>query len=333
MAIGFNQPVNYGGRTIGPANTDPRSRALRMREWENYVAQNPGAGEGGTGQTGLSMTDHGGWSWILDKRAQYANDQRANAGKGPLAQEFGGYDGSGVLAPKRGGNVARTAALKGLDDAIGGGGRRRDDQLPQIIADDPALYDAYKDSLLRGFQKKSNAGDPGMEAYEDLRARRLYGVEQEQLDRDQEYADIDNSADARADAYFRHGESVDRRRNELAAELATAKGEAASIDDRIRTAGAENIAETRADATKYSADQRTVAGMMTALQRELGNMRQYGDPNDPRMAGATSRFDSMTSGTPPAGGAGGGGKYIEGRTYRNKSGQTFVYRNGQMVPK
>lgn len=305
MAIGFNQDINYGGRTLGSSN-DPISRRMRMAEFESYMRQNPGAAPGGTGSTGLAATDHSGWSWILDKQKQYLDDQAALAGKAGPSVKFAGYDGtSGVLAPKRG--SMPNAAMKGLDAALSGG-RGQDDRLPQWLTDDPAMYDAFKASQLNKFQRGATAGDPGMAAYEDLRARRLYGLEDEALDRDQEYADTMNTADARADAYFTHGEPVARRQNELATELATAKGEAATLDDIIRANASMNAANTRADASKYATDQRSLAAIMNALQREIGNVRMYGDERAPRTGDLTERLDAMTQPGANVGGRSGTGK-------------------------
>lgn len=330
MAIGFNQPVNYGGRTMGPANVDPRSRQMRMREWESYVAQNPGAGEGGTGSTGLTSADHSGWSWILDKRKQYADDQAALQGKGPLPVRMAGYDGTtGVLAPRKGSSMPG-GALKGLSSAIDGG---REDRLPQWLTDDPAMYDAFKDSQLRGFQAKSNAADPNMGDYLDLRGRRLYGVEQEGMDREAEYADAIARSEATSDNYWRRGEPIARRQNELAADLAREKGIAAGYDDQIRADASRYGADSRLTGTRETNLSREEIASLQALERSLRGQQQYGEPGDPRAGRLAGQLDERLAG----GGGGsapaaGGKKYIEGKTYE-KNGQRFVYRNGKMVPK
>ena len=333
----LNQPTNYGGRALS-TGTDPRSRQMRMQEWENYITQNPGAAAGGTGSTGLTSSDHSGWSYLLDRQKQYADDSAAIQGKAGPSVRFAGYDGSGVLAPQRRGGNVPNAALKGLSSAIGGDRDRG--RLPQIIGDDPELYSAYKNSLLDEFQGNSRVSqrqglDPGMRAYEALDARRRYGVEDEQLDRDQDYADIDNTADARADSYFRHTEPVDRRRNELAGELARDKGEAAAYDDAIRADAARYGADQRLTGTQYTADQRTQQNLLSELRKLIGGSQQYGDPNDARTKDLSNRFDQLSrpgtsQGAAPQGPQGG---RIVGKTYRNSAGQLATWDGTKMVPK
>lgn len=73
-------------QAAGEQNRDYRISAL-----ENLYQRNPGRAPGGSGSTGLSSWDSGGYGRMLNEQQEYGNLIQERAGKGPMDVQFGGY--------------------------------------------------------------------------------------------------------------------------------------------------------------------------------------------------------------------------------------------------
>jgi len=118
MAMGDAASGYYGARNVvrggGPRYADPgTTRAGRIRTFEERAAENPGRAPGGSGATGLSPTDARGWSGLMEDQGQYLMDT-GHADDVRL--------GSYGAPTNRGGGGMRATAMRGLQQASGGGG-------------------------------------------------------------------------------------------------------------------------------------------------------------------------------------------------------------------
>lgn len=321
MGPTWTRPTSRSPLDVDPY--DANARASRMSSFENYMATNPGARPGGTGATGLQPNDAAGWSRLLEQQQQYAKDVAASSGRAAPTARFAGYSG---FTGERERSAMPTAAMQGLKTAIGTpAGERSSGRLPQIIADDPTLYSAYKNSLLDEFQGRGREsrrlGMSPIDQYgEKAEARLRFDPMLSALDRDEEYAGIMNRADATSDAFFTHGEPVMRAQYGMYGDLAREKGAAATLDDEIRARSAQMVAEINANSRLSAAEKQAQIQALSALGREIGNARTYGDTS--RVQGLTPQFDTGVSGamqggtpgagasTPPAGAPAAGAKVL-----------------------
>lgn len=321
-------------------SADPDTqRYLRMQDFEHYMAQHPGAAPGGTGDTGLLPNDAAGWSKLMERQQQYLQD--ASGGK-MAAPRFGGYDlgsfgGGPRLNPEgvldsgpgpngdRGTGAARMQpALSGLKTAIGGGGtsdpitalmqrategrtvegglqRLRDNGLlpawdPQLAADQLAA---------QKFQLNRSTMSPVDLAQEALEANIRTQPGQAALDRDDAFRGIMNNAEGNADAFWLYGQPVQTQQNQMAMDLAMAKGQAATLDDQVRSDAAHYAALLRYLAQNNATAAGSNNAALTALGHVINGGQAYGKPDDTKrlVDQFIDRFNATGGGGMPGPGA------------------------------
>lgn len=307
-AFGFSTSMTRP-RTASPLDVDPydvQARQGRLKAFSDYINVHPGAAPNGSGETGLQSTDAAGWSHLLERQQQFLKDDAAERGAAGPSVRFGGYSG-GVLGGSDEGSGAGgrmpSQAMSGLRSAVGGAKPGRsgsifDEDLPAGVRGDPEMFKALQLSQLdrlqgEGRQARRTALDPRQLATEKLDTDLMRAP----FDRTMEYDDTMNTADAKSDAYFTHGRPMALDQNEMAGQLADRRGLAATYDDLIRTGGQRDVATINAGVQ----DRRTgVMGnnaAIGALQREVGNQRQFGDVDPAAQSTLNSR---MGVGGPPA---------------------------------
>lgn len=321
------------GQDLNDPNSD-WNRQMADQDFEDYMAQYPGAAPNGTGPTGLGAGDAAGWSNLLNRQTRYLQD-KAKASGSSLNVKFGGYSpmtsitGSG--GSSHGGSGMGTGSMGYSDpfmeqeaEKLSLQGLRNATQMSEAAipnawtqyyenqdAQDAALQgprfreqafeagdpDAQRENLIRTTQTKEMLADryATPDALRALKAQ-VAGIPLEDQLSDAKIARTMTpwAESARAEK----NQDTERANTVRYLDPVVAKNQSAADLAAGKNANALDVANTKANADRYRAAFTAISGIIGKLQAAGAKPEQ--------IAPYQSMLTAMGQSQPPGAGGGGG---------------------------